>query len=73
MHQLAGTAGSETGRDDWGDEGVCRVDAGDVGDCCAGIGKCCGGGLIAVEVWGEGVHAATADECSLAIFKAKVR
>lgn len=72
MHQFAGTAGSETGRDDGRDEGVGGVDAGDMGDCCAGVGQCCGGRLVAVEVWGEGVHATAADECSLAIFEAEV-
>jgi hypothetical protein len=72
VHQFAGTAGCETGRDDGCDEGVRRVDAGDVGDCCAGVGEACGGRDVTVEVWGERVHAAAADEGSLAILETEV-
>ena len=69
--EWSGAGGCEARRQDGGDEGVCRIEAGDVRDGCAGRGDGFFRGGILVVGWVEvRIHVATADESSLAMGEA---
>lgn len=69
VHQFAAAGGCESGGNDGGDEGVRRVDRFDM--CNRGFSVCEGGfgTFVTIKVWRHGIHAATADEGSLAVGK----